>query len=173
MTDMTTGISGVGNHRIAAAQQTQRNGCVGGIAANRAHIGLLSAEEFDDLIVRHLLNHVNVARSLIVAIDLPILIWMSLGVATHEIRILHTAYRAAGRIFAGNQINGLRLSPRILLPDDTLYVTNIHRHFPSHFLPSLKHNNPAHQWCWWRRIIRLSVYQQTRVRDNRTLLAAC
>src|SRR5579875_3071296 len=45
---------------------------------------------------------------------------------------------------------------------------------PSHFLSAIcKHDYPAHQWCWSRGIVRLSVYQQTRVRDNRTLLAAC
>src|SRR5579875_458795 len=128
MTDMSTGISRVSDYRVPTTQEAQRDSRVGGIAADRAYIGLLSVEEFDELILRHLLNQVNVARTLVIAIDLAIPVRMSLGIAAHEVRILDTAYRAAGRIFAGNQVNGLRLPPRVLLPDDTLYVTDIYCH---------------------------------------------
>jgi hypothetical protein len=53
---------------------------------------------------------------------------MTLGVTPHKIADLYPAHCVAGGIFACNQVDGLRLSPGILLRDDVLDVVNIYCH---------------------------------------------
>src|SRR5256885_2591626 len=92
VTDMTTRVSRVRDNRISTAQPSQSDSSIRRVAADGSHICLFHAEEINNLILGHALNLINVARTLVITIDLIPLVWMALGIASHKIRVLHSTY---------------------------------------------------------------------------------
>src|SRR5947209_13039735 len=128
MTDMPARIGGVGNDGITTTQPAQGKGCVGSIAANGPYIGLLHAKEVEDFLGGHVLDLVDVARSLVISIDFISYVGMSFGITSHKIGILDAAHCLARSIFAGNQVDGPGLSPGIFSLDDVFDVADIYCH---------------------------------------------
>src|SRR5579884_3373404 len=119
------------------------------VLAALPQIGLTRMEQLLHFPLGHALDLIDVARPLIVAIDLLAHVGMPLGVTAHEIGDLHAAHRLARRILAGNQINRLRLPPSVCLFNDVLNVADIYWHI---LAPFLSNGSP--------REIPVSVYQQ-------------
>ncbi len=128
VTDMPPRIGRVGNDGISTSQPSQGNGSIGGIATYRPYIRLHRIEKFEYLFRSHALDLVYIARPLVIAIRFISLIGVPFSVATHKVGGLHTPYSLAGSIFAGNQVDGLRLPPGILLRYNVLDVADIYCH---------------------------------------------
>ena len=82
----------------------------------------------DDLFGSHALYLVNIARSLVITIDLIVLVGMPFGVAAHEVGVLNPAHCLARRVLAGDQVDGLCLPPGILMGYDVFNVADIYGH---------------------------------------------
>src|ERR1700730_17894485 len=76
----------------------------------------------------HALDLVDVARALVIAIDFIAFIGVTLGIAAHEIGVLHAAHRFARSILAGDQVDGLCLPPGILFRNNIFDVADFYCH---------------------------------------------
>ena len=134
VTDVPARIGGIDDHAVAAAQPSERDGRVGGVAADRPDVGLAAPEQLDDFALGAALDLVDEARALIVAVDLSFLVRVPLGVAGHEVGVLNVANRAALRVLAGDQVDRLPSPPSFLIGDERLDVADVDRH--ASLLPS-------------------------------------
>src|SRR6266566_6205005 len=125
---MPARIGRVGDDGITTTQPSKGKGRVVSIAANGPYIGLLHTKEVEDFMCGHALDLVDVARSLVISIDFISYVGMSFGITSHKIRNLDAAHCLARSIFAGNQIDGLGLSPGIFSLNDVFDVADIHCH---------------------------------------------
>src|SRR5260370_10718612 len=133
MTDMPTSIGRMGNHSIATTQIAHGNGCICSVSTNWTHICLLGIKEVANLAMRHPLDLINIARSLIVPIDFLTLIGMAFSIASHKVRVLYLAHDSAWSVLTGNQVDRLGLSPCLSLCQNILDIAYIdgHRSFSS------------------------------------------
>ena len=76
----------------------------------------------------HGLDLVDIAGTLVITIDFIAFVWVSLGIASHEIRVLHAAHGLAGSILAGDQVDSLGLPPLVLLCNNIFDIADIYCH---------------------------------------------
>src|SRR6266487_1906863 len=128
MADMTACVGRVRNNGITATQPSQSNCRIRRVATDGTNFGLLDTKKFNDFILGHALNLVNIPCTLVITIDFVALVWMALSVTSHKIGVLHPPDCFAGSILTRNQVDGLRLSPGILPCYDLLNIANIYCH---------------------------------------------